>query len=125
MSRSSDANKSGAGPRQSILSVVITDKASLHQSYMPFVKNGGLFIPTKKTYSLGNEVFVLLTLLDESEKIPFSGRVVWITPKGAQGNRLTGVGVQFHDDQNGNAVRNKIETYLAGALKSDRLTHTM
>ena len=92
---------------------------------MPFVKNGGLFIPTKKTYALGNEVFVLLTLMEEKEKIPFSGKVVWITPKGAQGNRSTGIGVQLNDDQSGKDLRNKIETYLAGALKSDRPTHTM
>ena len=122
---SGDENKRSAGPRQNILSVVINDKAALYQSYMPFIKNGGLFIPTKKTYSLGNEVFVLLTLLEEREKIPFAGRVVWITPKGAQGNRQAGVGVQFSDDQSGTAIRNKIETYLAGALKSDRPTHTM
>ena len=122
---SGNDSKPAAGPRQNILSVAISDKAVLHESYMPFVKNGGLFIPTKKTYSLGNEVFVLLTLMDEREKIPFAGRVVWITPKGAQGNRPAGIGVQFHNDQNGTAVRNKIETYLAGALKSDRPTYTM
>ena len=118
-------SKPAAGSRQSILSVVINDKAALHQAYMPFVKNGGLFISTKKSYSLGNDVFVLLTLLDEREKIPFAGRVVWITPKGAQGNRVAGIGVQFHDDQSGKSVRNKIETYLGGALKSDQPTHTM
>lgn len=121
----SNDSKPAAGPRQSILSIAINDKAALQQSYMPFVKNGGLFIPTKKTYALGNEVFVLLTLMDEPEKIPFAGRVVWITPKGAQGNRPAGIGVQFHNDQSGTAVRNKIETYLAGALKSDRPTFTM
>ena len=122
---SNNDSKPAAGSRQSILSIVINDKAALYKSYMPFVKNGGLFIPTKKTYSLGNDVFVLLTLMDEREKIPFAGRVVWITPKGAQGNRPPGIGVQFHNDQNGTAVRNKIETYLGGALKSDSPTHTM
>ena len=122
---SGNDTKPAAGPRQNILSVVINDKAHLYQSYMPFVKNGGLFIPTKKNYTLGNEVFVLLTLMEEKEKIPFAGRVVWITPKGAQGNRQAGVGVQFNNDQSGNTVRNKIQTYLAGALNSDRPTHTM
>jgi len=123
----SDDNKAKPNTkmRQNILSAVISDKTVLYEAYMPFIINGGLFIPTKKTYSLGDEVFVLLTLLDESEKIPFAGRVVWITPKGAQGNRLAGIGVQFSDDQNGKAVRNKIETYLAGVLKSERPTHTM
>jgi len=123
MSRS-DA-KPSAKVRQSILSATITDKTALYEAYMPFVQNGGLFIPTKKSYSLGNEVFVLLSLMDESEKIPFAGKVVWITPKGAQGNRLAGIGVQFNDDPNGKVVRNKIEAYLAGTLKSERPTHTM
>ncbi len=117
--------KPAAGARRSILSAVINDKNALYEAYMPFVKNGALFIATKKSYSLGNEIFVLLTLMDEKEKIPFAGKVVWITPKGAQGNRLAGIGVQFSDDQSGKAVRNKIETYLGGALKSDRTTHTM
>lgn len=113
------------GGRQSILSVAIKDKQSLYEAYMPFVKNGGLFIATKKEYALGNDVFVLLSLMDEQEKIPFAARVVWVTPKGAQGNRTTGIGVQFHEDQSGKDVRNKIETYLGGALKSERPTHTM
>jgi len=117
--------KPNAKMRQSILSAAITDKTALYEAYMPFVKNGGLFIPTKKSFSLGNEVFVLLSLMEESEKVPFAGRVIWITPKGAQGNRLAGIGVQFNDDPNGKTVRNKIETYLGGTLKSERPTHTM
>lgn len=115
--------KSAPG-RQSILSLTIKDKSALYAAYMPFVKNGGLFIPTNKGYHLGDEVFMLLTLMDETEKLPVAGRIVWITPKGAQGNRAAGIGVQFSEQDNGSA-RNKIETYLAGALKSDRQTHTM
>jgi type IV pilus assembly protein PilZ len=107
-----------------ILSLAIKDKSSLYTAYMPFVKNGGLFIPTNKKYKLGDEVFMLLTLMDEKEKLPVAGKIVWITPPGSQGNRTSGIGVQFSDQDNG-AVRNKIETYLAGALKSDRQTHTM
>jgi type IV pilus assembly protein PilZ len=110
--------------RQGILSLTIKDKSALYAAYMPFVKNGGLFIPTQKHYKLGDEVFMLLTLMDETEKIPVAGKIVWITPMGAQSNRAAGVGVQFSDLDNG-AARNKIETYLAGALQSDRITHTM
>ena len=107
-----------------ILSLSIKDKSSLYAAYMPFVKNGGLFIPTNKKYKLGDEVFMLLTLMDEKEKLPVAGKIVWITPTGSQGNRLAGIGVQFSDQDNGQ-IRNKIEGYLAGALKSDRQTHTM
>ena len=111
-------------PIQGILSLTIKDKSALYAAYMPFVKNGGLFIPTNKAYNLGDEVFMLLTLMEETEKMPVAGEIVWITPKGAQGNRATGIGVKF-SNQDGGAARTKIETYLAGALKSDRQTHTM
>lgn len=109
------------GPRNGILSLTIKDKSVLYAAYMPFIRNGGLFIPTNKNYKLGDEVFMLLNLMEEPEKIPVAGKVVWITPKGAQGNRAAGIGVQFNDGDN--TARNKIETYLAGALKSDRPTH--
>ncbi len=111
------------GVRNGILSLSIKDKAVLYAAYMPFIRNGGLFIPTKKDYELGDEVFMLLNLMDEAEKIPVAGKVVWITPKGAQGNRAAGIGVQFNDQDD--IARSKIETYLAGALQSDRHTHTM
>ncbi len=113
----------GGGARNGILSLTIKDKAVLYAAYMPFVKNGGMFIPTNKSYKLGDEVFMLLSLMDEPEKIPVAGKVVWVTPKGAQGNRAAGIGVQFSDQDN--TAINKIETYLAGMLNSDKPTHTM
>ncbi|MES2675818.1 MAG: PilZ domain-containing protein [Pseudomonadota bacterium] len=109
--------------RNGILSLTIRDKAVLYAAYMPFVKNGGMFIPTSKSYNLGDEVFMLLSLMDEPEKIPVAGKVIWITPRGAQGNRATGIGVQFTDQEN--TAVSKIETYLAGSLSSDKPTHTM
>ena len=112
-----------AGAKSGILSLTIKDKAVLYAAYMPFVVNGGLFIPTSKQYHLGDEVFLLLTLMEEPEKIPVAGKVVWITPRGAGGTRAAGIGVQFNEDSD--SARKKIETYLAGALQSDRPTHTM
>ena len=116
-------NPTAPGPRNGILSLTIKDKSVLYAAYMPFVKHGGLFIPTNKNYRLGDEVFMLLNLMDEPEKIPVAGKVIWVTPKCAQGNRAAGIGVQFSDQDN--TARSKIETYLAGALQSDRPTHTM
>ena len=112
------------GPKHGILSLNIKDKAVLYAAYMPFIKEGGLFIPTAKSYELGDEVFMLLSLMDEKEKIPVAGKIIWITPKGAQGNRAAGVGVQFSPQDQGQA-RGKIETHLAGTLESERPTHTM
>ena len=111
------------GGRSGILSLTIKDKAVLYSAYMPFIKHGGLFIPTTKEYKLGDEVFLLLSLMEEAEKIPVAGKVVWMTPKGAQGNRSAGIGVQFSDQDD--TARKTIENYLAGSLESDRPTHTM
>lgn len=111
------------GSRSGILSLTIKDKTVLYAAYMPFVKNGGLFIPTNKQYKLGEEVFLLLNLMEETEKIPVAGKIVWVTPKGAQGSRPAGIGVQF--DGQDETAKKKIENYLAGALQSDRPTHTM
>ena len=110
--------------RQGILSLAINEKHALYTAYMPFVENGGLFIPTNREYKMGQEVFMLLNLMEETERLPIAGKVIWITPAGAQGYRTAGIGVQFSDQDRG-MVRNKIETYLAGSLESDRSTHTM
>jgi type IV pilus assembly protein PilZ len=118
------ADEKRGGGRQRILSFVIKDKQALYSAYMPFVKNGGLFIPTGKRYTLGEELFLLLQLMDEKERIPVAGRIIWITPLGAEGNRAVGVGIQFTDQDKGDA-RRKIEEYLAGGLEAERPTHTM
>ncbi|MEO0422315.1 MAG: PilZ domain-containing protein [Pseudomonadota bacterium] len=107
-----------------LLRLTIKDTSALYLAYMPFVKNGGLFIPTNSSYRLGDEVFMLLTLMDEPEKLPVAGRVVWMTPKGSQGKRTAGIGVQFSEQDRG-ATQEKIENYLAGKLTADRPTHTM
>ncbi len=113
-----------ANDGRGIISLAIKDKASLYASYIPFVKNGGLFIPTSKNFKLGEEVFMLLTLMEESERVPIAGQVIWITPQGSQGNRTAGIGVQFSSKDSGE-IRTKIEALLGGALQADRPTHTM
>src|SRR4026209_2761117 len=107
-----------------LLTLTIKDKSALYLAYMPFIKNGGLFIPTNSSYKLGDEVFMLLNVMGEEEKIPVAGRVIWLTPKGAQGKRTAGIGVQFSEQDRG-TTQKKIESYLAGALGGDKPTHTM
>jgi len=113
------------GTRQGILSLAVKDKAQLYAAYMPYLKHGGIFVPTPKRYFLGDEVFLLMTLPESSERLPVAGKVVWVTPTGAQGNRVAGVGVQFADTPEGETVKGRIETLLAGALNADKATHTM
>lgn len=121
-----EAVKAAAAPsRPGVLSLSIKEKPALYAAYMPFVKGGGLFVPTNKHYQLRDEVLMLLTLMDDPNKIPVQGRVIWVTPEGAQGNKMPGIGVQFSDNESGVAARNKIEGLLGGTLKSTRPTHTM
>jgi type IV pilus assembly protein PilZ len=115
----------GGMPRQGILSLAIKDKGALYNAYMSFVKGGGLFVPTTKRYNLGDEVFILLSLMDDKDRLPVAGKVVWITPPGAQGNRTSGIGVQFNDTADGEAAKSKIEAILAATLNAERPTHTM
>lgn len=107
-----------------VLSLAIKEKSALYAAYMPYIKGGGLFIPTNKIYKIGEEVFMLLSLVDDPVKLKVVGKVVWTTPT-ASANRPQGIGVQFSEKDGGLEVRNKIETILGGTLKSNRATHTM
>jgi len=112
-------------PRAGAISLNIKEKAILYAAYMPFVRGGGIFIPTTKSYRLGDEIFMLITLLDDPHKLPVAGKVIWITPAGCHGNRVQGVGVQFKEDGSGALAKSRIETLLGGQLQLNRPTHTM
>jgi type IV pilus assembly protein PilZ len=111
--------------RPGVLSLNIREKAALYAAYMPFLKGGGIFIPTNRAYQLGEEVFMLLSLMDDPQRIAVQGRVVWITPEGVQGSRTQGIGVQFTLDETGASARATIERLLGETLASNRPTHTM
>lgn len=80
--------------------------------------------PTIKPYRMGDEVLLLLTLMDDSERIAVAARVVWITPVGAQNRRRAGIGAQF-SAKDGGATQKRIEVHLAGAIDSERPTLTL
>ena len=115
-----------APPRPpSVLSLSISSKSALYAAYMPYLRNGGIFIPTTRSYKIGDEVFMLLTLMEDSSKLPIAGTVVWITPHGAHNSKAQGIGVHFKNDESGTEARRKIEALLGGVLQSSRPTHTM
>ncbi|MGC1182875.1 PilZ domain-containing protein [Legionella sp.] len=94
------------------ISCSFDNQSSLYLAYMPFVKGGGVFIRTHHLYQLGSVLIVSVKLIDEHEVYRVEGKVVWITPRSAQGNKFTGIGVQFIGE-NGRYLKNKIESYLA------------
>lgn len=116
----------GAAPvrRPGVVQLSIKEKTALYAAYMPFLAGGGLFVPTTRPARLGDEIYVILTLMDDPAKLAITGRIVWITPGGTPG-RQQGIGIQFSQDDAGDQARAKIENLVGGALKSARLTHTI
>jgi type IV pilus assembly protein PilZ len=112
-------------PRPSVLSLAIKEKAALYAAYMPFLKNGGIFVPSTKPYKIGDEIYLILTLMDDPNKYPIAGKVAWITPAGANNNKAQGIGVHFPGDETGQRAKLRIEEILGAALRSSRATHTL
>jgi type IV pilus assembly protein PilZ len=118
------APASSGSPRPAVLSLAIKEKAALYAAYMPYLKHGGIFVPTTRVYQLGDEVYLILTLMDDPTKIPVAGKVIWVSPAGG-GARQPGIGVHFPADESGLNARKRIEEILGSALKSARPTHTL
>lgn len=118
------------GSKPGILNLELTAKEALYSAYMPFVENGGIFVPMRdssiRQYGLGDEVLLLLRLRleDVDERLPTPGRVAWITPGGAQGQRKPGIGIQFAAKDRG-TTQQRIEAILAGSVTSNRPTNTL
>lgn len=111
--------------RPSVLSLPIKEKSALYAAYMPFLMNGGIFVPTNKSYKLGDEIYLILSLMDDPNKYPIAGKVAWITPAGAHSNKPQGIGVHFPADDSGLRVKKRIEELLGAALGSSRATLTL
>ena len=110
--------------RKGIILFSITDRGALYSSFMSYVKNGGVFVPTARNYELGDEVFMLLKMMDDPSMLPVKGKVVWVTSPGAQGNKAPGIGVQFDAEDEGKARLN-IESKIVAGVEGDRPTQTM
>ena len=114
-----------APPRPSVLSLAVKEKSALYAAYMPFLANGGIFVPTTRGHALGDEIYLILSLMEDASKYPIAGKVVWVTPSGAHNNKVQGVGVHFPADESGQRVRQRIEEILGAAMSSSRATHTL
>lgn len=111
--------------RPAVMSLAIRERSALYAAYMPALQNGGIFVPTNKTCQLGEDIFLLLSLMQDENRYPVAGKVAWITPAGASNNHTQGIGIHFPADEVGRRVRLRIEELLGTALASARPTHTI
>jgi len=107
--------------QHNVLPLTIQNKASLHATYMPFLKGGGLFVPTHDDYHFGDEVVVVTSIIYLDKKIAIPGKVVWIAPKSAANNQQ-GVGVCFFGATQAK-IKLAIESILGELAKKPALNH--
>ncbi|MGC1173111.1 PilZ domain-containing protein [Polaromonas sp.] len=119
------ATASSSAARPSVIQLAIREKAALYAAYIPLFAEGGVFIPSARDYKLGDDVYVLLTLPEDTQRYPVAGKVAWVTPARASGNRTQGVGVRFPNDEKSRLLKIKIEEILGAHLASDRPTQTI
>lgn len=112
-------------PRPSVIQLAIKEKAALYAAYIPMFAEGGVFIPTSREYALGDDVYVLLSLPEDTQRYPVAGKVAWVTPARAAGGRTQGVGIMFPRDEKSRALKLKIEEILGAHMASDRPTQTI
>ncbi|MBH0096608.1 PilZ domain-containing protein [Psychrobacter sp. NZS113] len=110
--------------RGGVLTCHIENIEMLYASYLSFVTNGALFVPSTQDQQLGNEVFIAVTLPNSSERLPMNGKVVWINSK-TQGGRPAGFAVQIGTDISGQRIKNEVERLLAGKVDGLQATYTM
>ncbi len=111
--------------RPTVLSLAVKEKAALYAAYMPFLKHGGIFVPSARHFNIGDEIYLILSLMDDPNKYPIAGQVAWITPAGVNNNKAQGIGIHFPDSESGLRARLRIEEILGAALRSSRATHTL
>lgn len=105
------------------VSLEYISERELYLCYMPFFKNGGLFVRTAENHPLGTEVEMEVTLPDALEVSKVKGKIAWRTPPGAQSGTPVGVGIAFEEDKEN--LRGQIEKNISRLLNSAEPTLSM
>jgi len=108
-----------------VIQLVFREKGALYAAYIPAFAEGGLFVPTSRDYALGDDIYLLLSLPDDTQRYPVAGKIAWITPANASGGRTQGVGVRFPGDDKTRLLRVKIEELLGTNISSSKPTQTL
>ena len=113
-------------PQKILQNINFLDKKELYRSYMPFIKSGGLFIPfndniTPHKISLGQNIFIILTLMYSSKKHPISGKIVWIQRSGL----YKGFAFAFGDTTPSKLLKEHIENLILDFSLKKESTYTL
>lgn len=98
------------------MSHVINSQADLNLAFFPFIKDGGLFIPTQQSFNLGEKIMLDLQLPTQTDTLLVESKVVWIIPANALYYIFAGIGVQFIGP-NKETICEQIKTNLDTSLE--------
>lgn len=120
-----DINANQSGQSKLLQNIHIADKRELYKSYMSFIKTGALFIPfsdelSPAKISLGQNIFIVLTLLDSVKKYPIPGKIVWISRSGA----IKGFGFAFGESSQSKILKDHIENLIIDFKMKKEPTYT-
>ena len=110
------------------IEIIFKNSNALHKAYMPYLRNGGLFVSHQAKWELGQKTSLQVVLPLESKeeaKYLLETTVVWITPTSAQGRWVPGVGLEFSTNEVSRRLREKINTLLLANTEKDTPTGTM
>lgn len=102
-----------------IVKLTIHTKQELVKSYIKQFKNGGIFVKGNFDYSIGDDIFLILTINELNHKIAVNGTVCWKSPPTSISSP-SGVGIQFNNDKVGASAKDQIEIHLGGAVESQK-----
>ena len=109
--------------KEKTITYIIKEPLELNMFYMPFIKDGGIFIPTPtKEYMLGDSVILSLQIPGKKDDAVIEGKVVWITPENALHHVLPGIGLQFVG-ANAKASKTLIESQLDSKVEVGGYTY--
>jgi type IV pilus assembly protein PilZ len=106
------------------LEYTIRDPLELNLSFMPFIKDGGLFVPTEEKYNLGDYVVIDLMLPGKNNPLVIEGKVIWLTPRNALHHVLAGIGIQFVG-KDATTIRAQVEMNLDPSVEIGGYTYGM
>lgn len=106
--------------------ITIDDKKDLYKCYLPFIKDGGIFIPfnddvTAENIYPGMTILLLLTVIEPKNRVTISGKVVWIQKSGA----VKGYGVSLGSSVPAKSLKDYIEMTVSDLAQKKEPTYTI
>ena len=108
-----------------MVQVALADRTSIYNSYMSFLTHGGVFIASDDTFTIGDEVLLVLEVGEAADRFPLKTTVCWINPVRGSTTRPRGVGLAFDNGDTAKQARHYIENSRSGLLDLPRPTYTI